>query len=291
MHTSRRQFLQTLALGAVAAGTGRAAWAQSSETLSFGVITDLHYSRIATRGRRYYSDSLAKLGQAVATFRERKLPLVFELGDLIDLGPSKAEAVGHLKAMREVLDTFPGQRRCVLGNHCVAQLSKEEFLAAWETPDAPTYYSLDLAGWHFVVLDADFLADGTPYRAGNFHWTDTWIPAPQQRWLADDLRRAGDRPTIVLVHQNLQDETKMWCVKNAPAVRKIFRAAGNVKAVLQGHLHEGGCFRVDGIPYFTFKGAVEAPGLAGNAYGIVTLGPGDRVSVEGFGRQASQVVR
>lgn len=292
MHTTRRHFLKTLALGAATTGlAGRSAWAQLPETFSFGVITDLHYARIATRGKRYYADSLAKFSQAVATFGQRKLPLMFELGDLIDAGPSKADDLGYLKAVRDVVERFPGQRRFVLGNHCVARLSKEEFLAGWGSPGAPTYYSFDQAGWHFTVLDADFLSNGTPYNAGNFHWTDSWIPPDQQRWLADDLRQAGSRPTMVLVHQNLQDQTKTWCVKNAAQVRKILQQAGNVQAVLQGHLHEGGCTTIEGIPYFTFKGAVEGAGLAGNAYAIVTVGPGERVSIEGFGRQPSQVLR
>jgi alkaline phosphatase len=293
MGTDRREFLQTLLAGAAAVAIPAAAQAQppSGETFSFGVITDLHYAEIAPKGKRYCADSLAKLRQAVATFTARKLPLMVELGDLIDAGPSKADDLGYVKVMRKALEEFPGQHRIVLGNHCVFTLTKEEFLAGLGRPATPTYYSFDQGAWHFVVLDGDFRRDGTAYRAGNFHWTDAWIPDDQQQWLAGDLRRAGKRPTVVLVHQNLQDSTASCGVKNAHRVRKILQDAGNVKAVLQGHLHEGASVRIEGIPYFTFKAAVEGPVAENNAYAIVTLGPGDRVDVEGFGRQPSQRLR
>lgn len=291
MFINRREFLGTVAAGAAALAIGNheAQAVAAGDSFSFGLITDLHYARIAPKGKRNYADSLAKLRQAVTTFNARGLPLVVELGDLIDAGPSKADDLGYLAAMREALGEFHGQRRFVLGNHCVLTLSKEEFVAGWGCPGAATYYSFDQGGWHFAVLDADFRRDGTPYRAGNFHWTDCWIPASQQQWLADDLRRAGSQRVIVLAHQNLQDETTLCGVKNAHDVRKILQAAGNVKAVLQGHLHEGAYARIEGIPYCTFKAAVEGPGLENNAYAIVTLGPGDRVSVEGFGRQKAQL--
>jgi alkaline phosphatase len=293
MLTERRKFLQTLLAGAAGAtlpGAIRAA-APVGDTFSFGVITDLHYAEIPPKGKRYCADSRAKLDQALATFAARHLPLVVELGDLIDAGPNQAADLGYLKTIRASLAKYPGQQRFVLGNHCVWTISKDEFLAGWGSTGVPTYYSFDQGGWHFVVLDGDFRRDGTAYDKGNFHWTDSWIPDAQQQWLADDLRRAGARPSVVLIHQNLQDSTLSCGVKNAHRVRKILEAAGNVKAVLQGHLHEGASVTIAGIPYFTFKAAVEGPGLDNNAYAIVSLGPGDRVSVEGFGRQPSQRLR
>lgn len=293
MFAERRQFLQAVLAATTATALPGMACAQppTADTFSFGVITDLHYAEISPRGKRYYADSRAKLDQAVATFAARRLPLVVELGDLIDAGPSKTADLGYLTAMRESLETFPGQHRFVLGNHCVQRFSKEEFLAGAGVAGTPSYYSFDQGGWHFVVLDGNFRRDGTPYSQGQFHWTDSWIPDGQQEWLTADLRRAGSHPSIVLIHQNLQDSTLSCGVKNAHRVRKILEAAGNVKAVLQGHLHEGASVAIAGIPYFTFKAAVEGPGVEHNAYAIVTLGPGDRVSVEGFGRQPSQRLR
>jgi len=131
MGTDRREFLQTLLAGAAAVAIPAAAHAEppSGKAFSFGVITDLHYAEIAPKGKRYCADSLAKLRQAVATFTARKLPLMVELGDLIDAGPSKADDLGYVKVMRKALEEFPGQHRIVLGNHCVFTLTKEEFLA------------------------------------------------------------------------------------------------------------------------------------------------------------------
>lgn len=288
MSMNRRRFLRTAA-GAALAGSTLAcpSLAAAGDRLSFGLITDVHYARIADSGKRNYADSLDKVQQAMRTFTARGLPLVLELGDLIDKGPSKLDDLSYLEAMREAFCTFPGQRRFVLGNHCLVTLDRQEFLAGWGCPTAKTYDSFDLGAYHFVVLDANFTRDGTPYCRGNFHWTDTWIPDHEQRWLADDLRRAAPRKTIVLVHQNLHDHTKTWGVKNADAVRRVLESAGNVLAVFQGHLHEGAFARINGIPYCTLKATVEGPGLANNAYAIVTLGPGDRITMEGFGRQPS----
>jgi hypothetical protein len=281
---NRREFLRAGAGAALAAVASPLAVLSAEQSFSFGLITDLHYAKIPTKGRRHYADSLGKLRQAVDSFTQRGLPLAIQLGDLIDKGPAKTDDLDYLKSMREAFELFPGQRRFVLGNHCLATLTREEFLTGWATRGAKTYYSFDLGAYHFVVLDADYKRDGTPYRAGNFHWTDSWIPEAQQRWLAADLRQAVSRKAIVLVHQNLQDQSKPWGVKNADAVRKILESAGNVRAVFQGHLHEGFYGRIAGIPYCTLKAAVEGPGLD-NAYAIVTLGPGNRISLQGFGRQ------
>jgi alkaline phosphatase len=287
----RRRFLRTIAGGAAVAAWSRHgvtdALAADSEgqPLSFGLVTDVHYADASARGSRHYRDSLAKLEAAIRVFNERKVSFVVELGDLIDAGPGKAAELDHLRTIDRVYQAFRGERHYVLGNHCLGALSKSEFLANCGAAIKKSFYSFDCAGFHFVVLDANFTRDGTPYAAGNFSWTDSWIHSPQQQWLAEDLGRSRGRKTFVFLHQNLHDENDPHGVKNAPDVRRILEGAGSVVAVFQGHMHSGGYAKVGAVHYCTLKAMVEGPGPGNNAFAVVTLNPSGGAALEGFGRQ------
>ena len=289
-NASRRQFLKTVAgniggAGLLAPSAALSAAEPPAGSLSFGLVTDVHYADAAAKGSRHYRDSLGKLQEAVRTFNRRKLPFVVELGDLIDAGPSRAEELAYLRTIDKVYQGFQGQRHYVLGNHCLNALTKDEFLAHCGAGVKKSHYSFDCGRFHFVVLDANFKRDGTPYARANFSWTDTWIPSPQRQWLAEDLRRAGDKKTLLFLHQNLHDENDPHGVKNAPQARSVLETAGNVAAVFQGHMHSGGYAKINGIHYCTLKAMVEGPTLQNNAYAIVTLDESDRITLEGFGRQ------
>jgi 3',5'-cyclic AMP phosphodiesterase CpdA len=283
---SRRRFLAASGAGVAAAAIARLAPAAEPAPggCSFGLVTDVHYADIPTKGSRYYRDSRTKLQEAVERLNDRKVDFVIELGDFCDAGPTKEAEIGYLRTIRGVFEGFRGPRHYVLGNHCVAALTKAEFLEHCGATVKRSYYSFDHGPWHFVVLDADFRRDETPYGPGNFEWTDSWIPAAERQWLADDLTKAGGRKTIVFAHQNLHNETDAHGVKNAPEVRRILESAGNVVAVFQGHMHSGGHARLGGIDYCTLRAMVEGPGAANNAYAIVSLNDAG-IKFEGFGQQ------
>ena len=289
---TRRKFLRRAAAGIGVAALGRFAAhgaaedsAPSEPSFSFGLLSDVHYADAPARGSRHYRDSLAKLQQAIRTFNQRKVAFVIELGDLIDAGPTKAKELECLRKIDEVYQGFRGPRHYVLGNHCLHALTKDEFLGACGARIRKSFYSFDCDRFHFVVLDANFKRDGAPYAAGNFSWTDCWIPPPQQQWLAEDLRRAGEKKTFVFLHQNLHDEKDPHGVKNAPQVRRVLETAGNVVAVFQGHMHSGGYAKIGGIHYGTLRAMVEGPTLENNAYAVVSVDPSDRITFQGFGRQ------
>jgi len=284
----RRGFLKAAGAAGLLAARLAPAAEHAQGSLSFGLVTDVHYADTPSRGTRFYRDSLEKLRQAVETFNDRKLPMAVELGDLIDAGATKSDELQYLRTIRREFEAFRGQRHYVLGNHCVAMLTKEEFLANCGSQHKESSYSFDLGGFHFVVLDADFTSDGSPYAPGNFFWVDTYIPAPQREWLAEDLKQSRDKRTIVFVHQDLHDQTALCGVKNADEVRRILEAAGNVLAVFQGHEHAGGYVKIKGIHYVTLRAMIEGPGLKHNAYAIATIDRSGRLRVEGFGRQTSK---
>ncbi len=69
-----------------------------------------------------------------------------ELGDLVDAAPTVDEELGFLKSINGILRKMDRPCHYVLGNHCVATLTKEEFLKEVQQPKS--YYSFDLHGFH-----------------------------------------------------------------------------------------------------------------------------------------------
>jgi len=280
---SRRDFLK---LGAAAGlGLNGLLSANNKADFSFGLVGDIHYADKDMRINRYYREAIAKLEQCVATFNDSELPLAVMLGDFIDKAPDKITELEYLKTIRQTFAPFTGDKHFVLGNHDLARLSKAEYLANCGAASPQSYYSFDAGGYHFVILDAGFTKDGAAYDAGNFQWKDANIPAAQQEWLAQDLQNASAKKTMVFVHQNLHDESSLYGVKNAGAVRRILEKSGNVLAVLQGHDHRGVYAKINGIHYFTLKALVDGATIKNNSYAIVTIAPNERVSLRGFGRE------
>lgn len=288
---SRRRFFRrtALGLGIACMGTdvfGRLAAAESStKPLLIGVVTDVHYADAKTQGTRHYRDSIGKLQKAIDTFNKLHVAFAIELGDFVDAGGTKEDELAFLKTIDKVYQGFRGDRHYVLGNHCLNAFTKKEFLAACGSKNKRSYYSFDCGDYHFVVLDADFKRDGSPYANGNFQWTDTWIPKSEQEWLKSDLAAVSHKKTIVFLHQNLHDEKSPHGVKNAPDVRRILEQAGNVLAVFQGHDHAGGYAKIGGIHYSTLKAMVEGPAPQNNSYAVVALDASGGIRLEGFGRQ------
>ena len=257
----------------------------------FGVFTDVHYAGHQYMDRYCY-DSLEKLKICIEMFNERGLSMVVNLGDSIDKAERKEEELAFLAAVRGVYEGFRGEWHEVLGNHDVATLTKEEFLThCSKTPRAP-YYSFDYGPVHFVVLDANCHVNGSDFSEGDFEWDEAWIPRTQLEWLDKDLAATGDRPVVILVHENLDHRLYNGAldphvVRNADQVRFVLERAGNVQLVLQGHYHPGMKTVINGIPYIGLRAMVVGAGMGQNAFGICRLYGDGRVGLEGFGEQDS----
>jgi predicted phosphodiesterase len=282
---SRRAFLQQGSLVLLAAGRpGRAmGWQADAAALQIGLLTDVHYADRPPQGTRFYREALGRTTAAVERFNERKCELAVMLGDFIDSADDEAGELAHLHAIEKTYAEFTGERHYVLGNHCVSRLTKEQFRE--HTGGRATHYAFDHAGIHFVVLDACYRADGVAYGDNNFVWTDTDIPESQRDWLRADLK-SNPRPTIVFVHQRL-DDAKDYTVKSAPAVRKILEDSGQVLAVLQGHSHANAYQAVGGIHYVTLRALVERSGAANNAFSILHVDSKGHLKIEGFQQQSN----
>lgn len=267
---SRREILFAMPIGFFA---GRSVVATNAIPapeggLTIGVITDLHFAVKPTVGTRHYADSEAKLESALRFFKDARVDVILQLGDLVDQG-AKAQELEWLGRIAGVFERSGIPWHSVLGNHDLATLSKQDFFGAIGQPERLPHHAFVLKDRLFLLLDANFLADGTPYEAGNFQWTDTWLPDAQQHWIRSVLAEHAPREAIVFVHQNLDCEEDAHGVKNAPAVRRILEQSGRVRAVFQGHQHSGGLRTINGIPYHTLRATVEGPLSAAERYACV----------------------
>lgn len=292
---TRREFLT--GSGAVIAGlaygipVAHADGMDNKAKLSFGIVTDLHYADVDAKGSRKYRESLAKMTECVALMNDKKVDFLVELGDLKDQGTpaEEKETLTYLTAIEKAYGQFKGPRYHVLGNHDVDSLSKEQFLAHVENTGIAkesTYYSFDSRGFHFIVLDANYKADGTDYDHGNFNWTDTNVPPMEQNWLHKDLA-SSSKPVIVFVHQQL-DVAGRAGIKNAVEVRQVLQSSKRVLAVFQGHHHAGHYSHIEGIHYYTLKAMVEGSGEENSSYAIVDVHADNRIVVTGYRKALSK---
>jgi alkaline phosphatase len=285
---SRRVFLQMGAIFLAGAASARFAQADHDEAaqeplVRIGMVTDLHHADKPAGGSRHYRETLRKFAEAAKQFASDEVDFVVELGDFIDAADSVETEKAYLTTITKSFAATPGQHHYVLGNHCVQTLTKPEFLEIVGQPKS--YYSFDVGGYHFVVLDACFRSDGEPYGRKNFNWTDSHIPAAEIEWLKADLEKTPNE-TIAFVHQRLDVEGH-YAVKNAVEVRRVLEQSGNVLAVFQGHYHRNDHKTIGGIHYCTLAAMVEGAGPDANAYAVVDILPGDAIRITGFGTQKS----
>jgi predicted phosphodiesterase len=251
----------------------------------FGVAADVHYADVEAREGRPYRESLAKFKEFVAVMDQEKADFLIELGDFKDqdVTPVESKTMSYLRRIESAYEAFPGPRYHVLGNHDVDSLSKSQFLGTAGNPGVPadwSFYGFDVRGFRFLVLDADFTAAGAPYDHGKFAWADCSVPAVELDWLRSELT-ATPKPVIVFIHQQLDGQGDYY-VKNAAAVRAILEQSGKVRAVFQGHRHEGAFSKIKGIPYVTFKGMIEGSGPENSAYALVEADPRGDIAIKGF---------
>lgn len=259
-------------------------------TARFGLFADAHYAEMVY-GDRHCEESPAKLTACIDTFEQSELDFVVCMGDIIDKSEDRDVELGYLVRMRGIFASFSGPRHYVIGNHDVATLTKNEFLQESGTAHA-AYYSFDVGDVHFTVLDGNCHQDGSDFSAGNFVWDEAWVSAPQLEWLTQDLAENADRKSIVLCHENLDhrlwnEELDPHILRNADQVRGVLEAAGNVRAVIQAHYHPGMQTTMNGINYIGLRAMVVGPGMANNAFAIVSIHADGRLELQGFGQQPS----
>lgn len=258
-----------------------------SPLFRIGMVTDLHYADKAPTKTRFYREALGKLDEAVEFFNREKPRMVIELGDLIDQADSVEQEIAWLQTIEKRYARLTMPRHYVLGNHCVTTLTKAEFAA--HTGAAKTgHTSFDQDGIRFIILDACYRQDGTPYERKNFSWQDTTIPKTELTWLEAELSSASG-PVIILAHQRL-DVDKAHSVQNAAEVRALLEKSGKVLAVFQGHSHKNDYQQIAGIHYCTLVAMVEGSGLGNSGYTMLDIMPDSSLRLHGFRQQTARIL-
>ncbi len=296
---SRRDFLKASAVSITGAGFGSLSSCSVGDSMRyskngvvrFGIVTDSHYGDVDDLGTRYYRQSLDKMIECVGLMNRKEVDFLIELGDFKDQDNPGVEekTIGYLQTIEKVFQEFNGPRYHALGNHDMDSLSKGQFLANVTNTHISSgrkYYSYDVNGLHFIVLDTNYLEDGSDYDHDNFDWTSSNMPARELGWLKKDLAAAGGA-VIVFNHQLLNGAGDHY-VDNAGEVRKILEDSGKVLAVFQGHNHEGGYSLIEGIHYYTLKGMIEGSGRENNTYAVVDVYPDNNIIVKGYRKAVSR---
>jgi hypothetical protein len=207
-----------------------------SKPLTFGVVADVH--------KDLMPDADDRLQVFIDKSIQKKVDFNIQLGDFCMAEKGNG-------AFMNIWEQFKGPKYHVLGNHDMDRHSKEQMLDYWGMPN--TYYSFDFGGYHFIVLDANFLyADGVfvDYDRANFYVDSslrTFIDDDQIAWIKNDLANTT-LPTIVFSHQSLWHY--QWGVKNRLTIQKILEAnQDKIICCMNGHNHLDYHHRQNGIDY------------------------------------------
>jgi 3',5'-cyclic AMP phosphodiesterase CpdA len=261
------------------------------------VVTDIHvHDTDSPVEHKVMTDYPERIAAFVDAANAWPADLAIELGDLINgafvLGADYGDPARIPQILDDAVACFAGLQ-CpldyVLGNHDLYDLSKAEFLAGIGRDK--TYYSFDLGGFHFVILDAEYNDPDESDYDHVFMRVKCRIPTFEMDWLRDDLA-ATQLPTIVCIHQPLDSEFDANAggppVVNNAEVRALLSESGVVVAVFQGHVHENVYTEIDGIHYITFAAMVDHTDPIPPTWAQVTLDADQRtISIEGFGIQDS----
>lgn len=264
-----------------------------AEVLRFGLVTDIHAHDLDSPLEGKWMTHTAERVTAFTNDMGAWSPdFVVELGDFINgwlvLGaePGDPARIPDILAWAdELYARYEGTRYHVIGNHDVYNLDKTQYREILGM--SSTYYSFEAGAYHFIVLDVQYALDGTDL-ANTYTGIAGHVPPTEMDWLRADLA-ASKRPTLVLVHQRLDDYLDEWgrpTVFNQSEIQALLAADGDVIAVLQGHDHANVHNVIDGIHYLTFEAMVDQD--TPPSWARITLDPEARkITIKGFGVQAS----
>ena len=244
--------------------------------LTLGFVTDLHFGpRASFDGKlRKLSHEAGRLARAAVRGLDALAPdLVVNLGDDIEDESRDADLVRY-EECQAILRTARAPLVNVAGNHDTVNLGRADLARVWQR-EGPLYYSFDHGGVHLAVLHTVERKD-----------VDVRIDDDQLAWLRADLA-ATSLPTVVLMHHPAceQDLTDSRWFSRAPhlalvhdraALRAVLEESGNVRLVVNGHVHRNHLDVIRGIPYVTVQSLIEnldddAPGRPAGAFALAKL--------------------
>jgi 3',5'-cyclic-AMP phosphodiesterase len=285
---ARRDFLKKVAVGGAGLGlatatgvtSARAAGASGAEEWSFVHLTDMHVRR-----KRMGHVGYARCIEHVNSLEQQPaLVLMGGDGPFDGLYTEKDEFTDQVTLYKEISDRLNCPYYHCMGNHDVLGYSARRKVPI-DDPDIGkklimdrlgmdrSYYSFDVNGWHFVVLDSIYPVDADH--------GPSYVPRlgeEQLEWLRADLGANHGKPTVAVIHiaafcniGQIEGDTTMPAmhtrvIQDGRQLRLILERHG-VKAVLQGHMHMIEDYFYNGVWYITSQ-SVSAAWWGGNWRGF-----------------------
>jgi sugar lactone lactonase YvrE len=214
---------------------------RGDRVLRFAVVADPQFDGAASSGGRKFAKVVDALNAAEVDF-------VLFPGDLVDnrnlegaIPDFTNDARGYTKSFLEFKQIADGLRMpyfVAAGNHekLDSPGTRESFYALFGLDRA--YYSFDLGGQHFIVLEA--------VRSAGWR-----LDPAQLKWLAGDLDANRDRDVYVVVHYAVAADPFVFDADRGemPEVQELLEAHGRVRVVYSGHKNTISAEIVEGILY------------------------------------------
>ncbi|MCX6842737.1 MAG: metallophosphoesterase [candidate division WOR-3 bacterium] len=215
----------------------------------FAVAAPVRFAIIGDRTGEHQDSVYEKI---VAEVARQKPQFVFTVGDQIEgYTEDTTELNQEWQKYKAIVAPIKVPLHLTPGNH---DITTDGQLGAFVEHVGRPYYSIDLQGIHFIVLDAS-------------RWESSdKLPGEQLDWLATDLQQAAKAQyTIVFLHKPFWDGT---VTEGRPdTLHKLFVKYG-VDAVFAGHYHQYFSGTYDNIKYTVLgsSGGQTEPGPTGILY-------------------------
>ncbi len=237
--------------------------------VKFGVFADLHVDIM--------HDTQERLQVFLDACRQENVDFIVQLGDFcypddnrrvvckpehmpVNIANAlRVKTYADKPAILKMFNSFEKPSYHVLGNHDCDMCAKQEQLKFLGAKNG-SYYSFDHGGFHFVVLDTNYVKTDSgeyiAYENGNYFeagfrndMVRENVSPDQIAWLKEDLAKA-ENPTVVFSHASFSNMAPRLSAKNRMELREIFQSAPNgVVACLNGHEHLDAAAEEDGIWY------------------------------------------
>ena len=255
-------------------------------SIKFGVCADLHVDIM--------HDCEERLAVFLDACKKENVDFIIQLGDFCypetrdcicqpEKRPVNVENALKTKTYADkdkiidMYNNFEKPSYHVIGNHDCDMCSKEQILEYYGADYGP-YYSFDMGGFHFVVLDPNYMKLGDEYVSfdrGNYFDESyrpdkvlPYLPEEQLKWLEKDLATTH-YPSVLFSHQMLTEGT--GGILNHKDLRKIINNAPNKVVIsVNGHLHVDTAEKVDNTWYLNINSMsnfwVDKRGMRTNRY-------------------------
>ena len=270
-----------------------------TDSVRFGVLSDLQYWNGEVYKDRHFRNSLQKLSECQQVFNSQPLDFVIDLGDLIDRDYRSYDVI------LPAFENFKARIFHVLGNHDYAVDEGFKTQLAKRIGLKNNYYSFESNGYLFVVLDGNEVSTfANPEGSANYLLAEQWlhelegrhclnarfwnggIGETQLAWLEGELKVAEQtgKRTVVFCHYPVFPDDRHNLL-NEHEILQLLQKFNGVMAWFCGHNHDGNYGKLSGIHFVNMAGMVET--AREPAFSIVEINA-QGMEITGFGRERSR---